>query len=360
MAQSNELIWKKLDEIWSMTSIPVLATKGQRYALISDLHLGNGGKADDFTHNRSALLRALSLYDRNGYTLILLGDIEELWQFDLTAITTAYDDTVYRKIRAMGDERVMRVFGNHDLEWGGLMDPTRDHDQSACFAPEGLKLLDGEGQERFILVHGHQGSLESDTYIWFSRFFVRLYAGIEPFLKTTGLVRSPSATQSQIAKNFERVRYTWARRNKAIIICGHTHRAIFAAKSYADRLKDRIEADSALMQSEGVSNEEKRRLSLRIKNNRRELEDEKKKGRLIDPVDPAASPLPCYFNTGCGLYTEGITTIEIDDDLIRLVKWNSDWDIDSTSGNQREVLQEGRISLFVDQIKRDTAPNATA
>jgi hypothetical protein len=41
---------------------------------------------------------------------------------------------------------------------------------------------------------------------------------------------------------------------------------------------------------------------------------------VIKPVERAGEPLPCYFNTGCALYTDGITAIEISDREIRLVK----------------------------------------
>jgi len=36
-----------------------------------------------------------------------------------------------------------------------------------------------------------------------------------------------------------------------------------------------------------------------------QLEDEKNKGRVIDPVDPDKLTLPCYFNCGCGFIRMG-------------------------------------------------------
>jgi hypothetical protein len=33
------------------------------------------------------------------------------------------------------------------------------------------------------------------------------------------------------------------------------------------------------------------------------------------------NPLPCYFNDGCCVHTNGITGVEIDQDEIRLVWW---------------------------------------
>jgi UDP-2,3-diacylglucosamine pyrophosphatase LpxH len=346
MAQSIERTWEKLDDLWASKSILSLPTKGQRFVLFSDIHLGDGGKADDFFRNRSALQAALQHYRQEGYTLVLLGDIEELWQFDLADIVRVYEESIYRQMRAFGDERRIRIFGNHDLEWGGLIDPTRNHFPEHAFAPEALKLQDGEGKERFLLVHGHQGSLESDTYIWFSRFFVRLYSNLESILRILGIIRNPSAAKSQIARGYERVFYTWAKRNRAVVICGHSHRAIFAARSYAERLREEIAADRARAQTSELSAVDKKDLQERIETNLHKLAEEKRKGRLIDPLDPDTVPLPCYFNTGCGLYNEGVTSIEIDDDDIRLVKWS----ISQPEAAAREVFHSGKISQFVDEI----------
>ncbi len=92
-------------------------TIGQKYAIISDVHLGNKSNADDFAHNENITMNTLNYYQEKGYKLILLGDIEEMWQFDLTEIRKKYDDTIYNKIRSFGDERVIRIFGNHDIDW---------------------------------------------------------------------------------------------------------------------------------------------------------------------------------------------------------------------------------------------------
>jgi len=69
------------------------------------------------------------------------------------------------------------------------------------------------------------------------------------------------------------------------------------------------------------------------------LAEEKMKGRKIDPTESRSIPKPCYFNTGCGLYTDGITSIEIENDDIRLVKWNNK--------GKRELFNKGEISKFV-------------
>jgi UDP-2,3-diacylglucosamine pyrophosphatase LpxH len=343
MTLDKDLTWERLDDLWHDPSIKTLPTKGQRYALLSDIHLGDGGGADDFVRNTKALVNALDYYAREGYQLILLGDIEELWQFDLPKIKRQYDSTVYQQIRSFGDGRVIRIFGNHDNEWEGMVDPTRAQPILFGFADEAVKLMDGAGNVRILLVHGHQGSVDADKFSWFSRFFVRLYSGIEPLIKLTGAFGHSSATKSQIAKDYERTFYSWAKRNRVILICGHSHRAIFEGKSYGERIQEKINECRVKMQSRGVTRAEKQQLLQKIEVLERELEDEKDKNRTIDAVEPGGIPLPCYFNTGCGLYSDGMTSIEIDDDEMRLVKW-SKYEL---STETRTIFYAGKISDYV-------------
>ncbi|GAH53428.1 unnamed protein product, partial [marine sediment metagenome] len=54
----------------------------------------------------------------------------------------------------------------------------------------------------------------------------------------------------------------------------------------------------------------------------RDLRHEKRRGRKYIRITTKGKPLPCYFNTGCGLYRKGLTNIEIEGDKIRLIKWH--------------------------------------
>jgi len=346
MAIDKDFMYERLDTLWQDLSVSSYPTRQNRYALFSDIHLGDGKGADDFIRNKKAMMTALEHYYQTGYTIILLGDIEELWQFDLQDIIQEYNQDIYLRLQAFGEMRLKRVFGNHDREWGGFLDPIHIPSAPQTFAPEAIKLLDGHGQERFLLVHGHQGSLESDKFTWFSRFWARMYSGVEPILKYTGVFRSPSATKSQIAKDYERALYAWAKLNKVILICGHSHRAIFASQSYGEKIQDKLNELQVNAGKPRVKLEQKRKYLSKIDQLQRELEDEREKGRLIEPVEPERKPLPCYFNTGCGLYSDGLTAIEIDDDDIRLVKWNKY----QRNVTPREVFNEGKISEFVDEI----------
>jgi UDP-2,3-diacylglucosamine pyrophosphatase LpxH len=346
MALDKDQTWSQLSALWASDALLELETKGQKYAIISDTHMGDGGGADDFNRNEQALLKALDYYFEEGHTLILLGDIEEFWQFDLGAIVDRYNFTVYRRIRQFGSERIHRIFGNHDYEWGGYRDPTRARARVRGIAEEALKLKDDQGQVRLLLVHGHQGSLDADKYSWFSRFFVRLFKGFEPLAALTGLYGHKSATKSQVAKDYERTFYSWAKENKVLVVCGHSHRAIFASKSHAESIQEQIAALEAEVSLRGTWRTTRRAKLVEIARLEREWEDEEKKGRVIEPTEKKGDPLPCYFNSGCGLYSDGLTAIEIEGDTIRLVKWNNA----TLATDARDEFDSGSLREFIERV----------
>jgi UDP-2,3-diacylglucosamine pyrophosphatase LpxH len=322
MGQDEKLTHKKLSQLWADKEIEVLKTVGQKYVVMSDLHMGDGGQADDLRHNKDTLKRALEHYKNKGFKLILLGDIEELWQFDLEEIERTYGKDIYARMRRFGKGNVYRVYGNHDKDWI-LQDPLRKEDSDNRWAVEALKMKGKDGRTSILLIHGHQGSVESDKYSWISRVLVKkAFKPVEGLAKTLKLYGHSTAKKSQIAKNYEKSMYSWAKKNKVIIICGHSHRAIYASISYMNILKDEIRK----LQSDILAhNDDKRRIKKNIKKIdklTKELAGEKLKGREIDRTEKNKTPLPCYFNCGCGLFKDGMTTLEIENDITRLVKWH--------------------------------------
>jgi UDP-2,3-diacylglucosamine pyrophosphatase LpxH len=317
MGQDRNATHKRLNELWKDQSVKTLPIDRKKYFLVSDLHLGNQEKADDFRKNEQGLIRALDHYFRQGFTLILLGDIEEFWQFDLSDIESKYRKSVYGSMRRFAPNRIVRIYGNHDSEWGVPKDPATDQRSSA--SPEAVKLTDSGGRARVLLIHGHQGSTESDKYSWFSRFFVRLYRIVEPLIK---IDKHPSAPKSQVAGDYERIVHGWASKNNVVVICGHTHRAIFASLSYADRLRLDVEAlQWKIREHKG----DKRKVKALLKDLEKKwdaLRREQAKGRGVTPIGSQGAGHGWYYNTGCGLFTDGITGLEIEGGTIRLVKWS--------------------------------------
>lgn len=348
MAQEKKLTEQRLTALWTDDNVTALETRGKKYVVISDTHLGDGKEADDFRNNEAALARALEFYNRKGYTLILLGDIEEFWQFDLERIIALYGASVYARIKAFKDDRVLRVFGNHDSEWGNPADPAKNYPNGHRGAPEALKLRDAGGRASVLLVHGHQGSTDSDKNSWVSRFFVGAFKHIEGAVKRFGIYGHSSATKSQVTKDYEKIFYDWAKTNHVLVICGHSHRAIFASRSYTDQLQRQIEdAQASILINRG--DEATMRVKLReVEKLRQQLADEKDKGRDITPLDANGKTLPCYFNSGCALYTDGLTALEIADDVIRLVKWSN-----KTEQEAPEEFDRGSLSEFIQEVRDD-------
>ena len=58
-----------------------------RMVIFSDLHLGNGGRKDDFFHNAPLFKAAMeNYYMKRGYDLLLNGDVEDLHKFLMKSI----------------------------------------------------------------------------------------------------------------------------------------------------------------------------------------------------------------------------------------------------------------------------------
>lgn len=87
--------------------------------LISDLHLGDGARADNFRQSRAehSLLRFLDLVAQKGQRLIINGDLFELWKFDLPICLKTYHRLLAKlqQIDGHGVE-IIYVFGNHDFD----------------------------------------------------------------------------------------------------------------------------------------------------------------------------------------------------------------------------------------------------
>ena len=79
------------------------------------------------------------------------------------------------------------------------------------------------------------------------------------------------------------------------------------------------------------------------------MAEERLKAREIASIERDGNPRPCYFNCGCGLYRDGITALEIENDQIRLVKWHKK----PKKGQLFNVYDDGdgkTLSDFVEQV----------
>ena len=342
----NKEIIDRLNEIYkNKNNLPCLSLDAKdKYIIFSDLHFGDGEGADNFARNEETFMTALTYYRHHDFKVILLGDIEEFWQFDLNDIVDRYHDTTYSLLSNYGKDKVYRIFGNHDSEWRGLKDPLKGRGYKPGGAPEALMI----GDDIFLL-HGHQGDVLAEKRAWMSRFWARLFRLIEPLVREFGY-ENYAATKSQVPKDRERILYKWAKEKKIILICGHTHRAMFASRSYYRWLRRQVKNVELELEDENLQPDKEEELEILLKRYKHEARAERKRRRDIDNLDENQEPIPCYFNTGSGLFRNGITCIELEPKKIRLVKWSNDKTL-PTSNRKIQFWNDDNLIEFLDRIK---------
>jgi UDP-2,3-diacylglucosamine pyrophosphatase LpxH len=244
-----------------------------RFVIFSDQHKGKRDGADDFQRAEKAYNAALEYYFAAGYTLLALGDVEELWECRAREVIAAYRRTLELEAAFHHEGRYVRFFGNHDDQWESAGSVTKH--LGPLFpnleVREGLRLVladAGASAGEIFLVHGHQGSSSSHRLRWISKPVVRYIW--RPIQRLTGWRLNSPATSFKLRGETNRAMYEWAKhRGDVLLIAGHTHKPVFP---------------------------------------------------LVTPNGP-----PCYFNSGCCCFDDGeCTGIEIADGQIRLVRWPDD------------------------------------
>jgi UDP-2,3-diacylglucosamine pyrophosphatase LpxH len=85
----------------------------QQYFFVSDLHMGDGSGSDDFNRQLEFML-FLDKVNTVGGTLVLIGDIYELWQARLCKIYWAHRLVIQTLHNMEIDGRIIFIHGNHD------------------------------------------------------------------------------------------------------------------------------------------------------------------------------------------------------------------------------------------------------
>lgn len=297
-----------------------------RLVVFSDHHKGVRDGADDFRRCERAYNAALAHYLRSGHTLFVLGDAEELWECSPEEVLPAYERTLELEREFLAADRYERFWGNHDDRWryprqvakhlrpllGGLK------------AREALKLsVTSEGRRvgLLFLVHGHQGTLESERLSWLSRLAVRHLW--RPLQRRLNVATATPATDWQLRDRHDAAMFRWARQHPArpTLIAGHTHRPVFGRSRPEPKLErsvEELERQLDRLKTSGQAAVEE------LARAHAELEFARAERRRVGPPPIAVDP-PCYFNTGCCSFGDGdITGIEIADGKIRLVRWPDD------------------------------------
>jgi UDP-2,3-diacylglucosamine pyrophosphatase LpxH len=308
--------------------------RGERLVVFSDLHLGGGGRRDDFLPNGELLTAALRSYYLPGrFTLVLNGDVEELQRFRLPQIRKQWAGFYALLEEFARRERLERLVGNHDAELAVLGDP-----YPAPRLLEALRLV--RGRESLLLFHGHQASYVQTRFLGLVAFLLRYVAS------PLGVRNWSVARSSRRRFRVERRVYAFARGRRQVVLIGHTHRPLFESLSKLDALRFRNARRRPALERE---------LALRKQELERVLA---RRGR-----DPGGSlydwPLlvPCLFNSGCCVGKRGITALEIAGGGIALVHW-FDRNRSRHSGEpltgtpyQREVLEREPLDYLFTRVR---------
>lgn len=317
----------------------VLDLAADRYIIFSDQHRGARNGADDFQDAERAYNAALAYYLHMGHTLVVLGDVEELWEETPAAVIKAYRHSLELEARFHQRGRYVRIWGNHDDEWQ-YPDSVRRHLDAIYGNPplhvhEGLHFTVKEGAEELgalFLLHGHQGDAFNDRWSWLTRFLVRYIW--RTFQRLTRISLNTPATDWDLRKKINQAMYAWTvQQQKLILIAGHTHSPVFKSQSHEAVIAEAIAELADRAPESDIHREELGRLLA-----------QREWVRAQDPDVPPQDTLiaitkPCYFNTGCCCYVDGdITGIEITDGKIRLVRWP-----DKAGKPQPYILEEASL-----------------
>jgi UDP-2,3-diacylglucosamine pyrophosphatase LpxH len=323
---------KRLDEtaerIKDQAAVPFDAGK-DRWVIFSDLHKGARNSADDFRRCEKAYNAALAWYLRMGYTLVVLGDVEELWEEHAGPVIRSYERTLEIEAKFHRAGRYLRFWGNHDDLWGHegpvkrFLGPIFGEDlkvREAAF----VNVVEGDQPlGRLFLLHGHQGTSDADPERigWIARTFVRFVW--RPIQRTFKVSVNTPAKDFLLRHKHSVAMYRWALSQPQLaLIAGHTHQPVFRSRS----LEQQVETELVGAQARLDPNPGDAKLTDAVA----VLEVKLEWVRATRPGKTgAAGPVnmdkPCYFNTGCCCFTDGdVTALEIADGSFRLVRWPDD------------------------------------
>ncbi len=326
-----------------------------RLLILSDLHMGNGGRRDEFRRNSRLVESVLrNYYLPGGFNLILNGDVEELFKFPLEHITEQWEH-IYRLFLEFDQEGFFfRTFGNHDA--------SLQEERSYILAPyllESVRLV--YGNESMLVFHGHQASvflwetypLVSKAIAWFLRYIAK------PF----GIRNFSMAYNSRRRFAIEKSIYDFSNQSKIVSIIGHTHRPLFESLSKVDYLNYRIEDLCRAFPDAGP--DERKSIREKITDLKSELDDCYRQGKRIGLRSGVYNniTIPSVFNSGCTIGKRGITALEIDNGKIRLVYWykgkqsrkyhsdrNSTPQMFDSTGFSRIILNEDHLDYVFSRL----------
>jgi len=321
---------------------------GNKVLIISDLHMGSG-KRDDLHPNGDLVRRMLEeYYYKNGWYLVLNGDIEELAKFTLPDIRTEWAE-MYRVFDLFASSgRFYKTLGNHDEDL--IFEKKYPYPLYNAVRIE-------TGLIPIFVYHGHQSSR---VYTDFNNI-VRL--SLKYLFKPVGIRNISSARSPNRRFHVERHAYDFSLKNNCISVIGHTHRALFESLGRFDYIK--FEIERLCRDYPSSSGEDRVRIAGEVAALRHELgklkRSERRKG-LKESLYGDELPVPCVFNSGCAIGKKGVNAIEVDSENIALVYWFAEgkgmkfisrgsYNVEKNAGFCRAVLNQDRLDYVKAKIE---------
>ncbi|MFP4376296.1 MAG: metallophosphoesterase [Spirochaetales bacterium] len=304
---SHDFSLRNLKDLYEST--PEVELKPRtKMVIFSDLHLGDGGRTDDFRPNADLFSRVLEKhYLANNYSLVLNGDVEELQRFRLEDIMQRWEHVYQLFGRFRVGAGLHRIVGNHDMR---LVEGI-EHDFTVL---EALR-FSYHGNPIFIF-HGHQTSRQ------FERFNSLVGFGLKYFANPLKIKNYSVAHDSLKRFRTEERVYEFSSARKIMSIIGHTHRPLFESMSKVDSIK--FEIERLCRKYPKASARKKTKIERTIANHRTELEkidlSDESRARVASLYN-ANLVVPCMFNSGTVIGKSGMTCLEICDGTISLIHW---------------------------------------
>ncbi len=291
--------------------------------VFSDLHRGiRKERGDRFNTNAGLYKEALVHYLKNGYRLVLLGDVEEGWGYwgEMDKIFASYKDVLDLEREFIKEGRYYRVYGNHDDYWRkpGRVNKFFNQDPQIANKIQAYPAVTfNDNGNKIVMVHGCQGHNFQDVGDALARFFVHLK--VDVFKCKTK--KHPIERRKKMRKQEERV-FNWANEKKSMVVMGHTHTIYFNSlpNSY---FEDRRITNFKKKLSKKISDIERKETedNIRILKEITGLINEQRK-QIKEKGEGVA---PGVFNSGnCCVSEKEISGIEIADGEVRLVFWEKD------------------------------------
>lgn len=309
--------------------ISLNAASPEKFIIFSDLHKGNKKRADDFAVSEKSYLDALHYYHAEGYHLVQLGDVEELWKFNLFTVKYHNKESIRLEKQFVDRDAFTKLYGNHDIFWKN--DPFAPLQLENFYGKnistyEGLILQYDTGEKviDIFLTHGHQGDGLSDGNKLAAWFVAKIWAPLQSYLALS--INTP-AFNDILKTEHNQFMYDWAALHPdLLLITGHTHQPVFESMTHLERLYRQLLIARQQNEEAAIAN-----LQEEIAFRRQEYNHISEDYLHLKPI---------YYNTGCCCFNDGdITGIEIEAGEIRLIKWKSA----TTEEAKRMVLEKAAI-----------------